>query len=80
MFNATFNNISAISWRLVSLMEETTVPGENQRPAANKLYHIMLHRVHLASAEFELSTLAVIGTDCTSRSSLRLEKYNCTII
>jgi len=27
--NATFNNISVISWRSVLLMEETGVPGEN---------------------------------------------------
>jgi len=31
-FNATFNNISAISCRLVLLVEETGVPGENNRP------------------------------------------------
>jgi hypothetical protein len=31
--NATFNNISAISWRSVLLEEETAVPGENHRPA-----------------------------------------------
>jgi hypothetical protein len=30
-----FNNISAISLRLVLLMEETGVPGENHRPAAS---------------------------------------------
>ena len=29
VFNATFNNISAISWRSVLLVEETGVPGEN---------------------------------------------------
>jgi len=29
VFNATFNNISVISWRSVLLMEETRVPGEN---------------------------------------------------
>ena len=31
VFNATFNNISAISWCLVLLVEETGVPRENQR-------------------------------------------------
>jgi hypothetical protein len=31
--NATFNNIYAISWRSVLLVEETGVPGENHRPA-----------------------------------------------
>jgi hypothetical protein len=30
-----------------------------------KLYHIILHWVHLAWEEFELTTLVVIGTDCT---------------
>ena len=27
VFNATFNNISAISWRSILLLEETGVPG-----------------------------------------------------
>jgi hypothetical protein len=34
-FNATFNNISVISWRSVVLMEETGIPEENYRPAAS---------------------------------------------
>jgi hypothetical protein len=34
VFNATFNNISVISWRSILLVEETGVPGENHRPAA----------------------------------------------
>jgi len=29
VFNATFNNISVISWRSVLLVEETGVSGEN---------------------------------------------------
>jgi hypothetical protein len=35
VFNATLNNISAISWQLVLLVEETGVPEENQQPAAS---------------------------------------------
>jgi hypothetical protein len=35
VFNATFNNISVISWWSVLLVEETSVPGENHRPVAS---------------------------------------------
>ena len=35
VFNATFSNISAISWRPVLVVEETGVPGENHRPWAS---------------------------------------------
>jgi hypothetical protein len=35
VFNATFNNISAISWLLDFLVEETGVPGEKHRPVAS---------------------------------------------
>ena len=34
-FNATFNNISAITWRSVLLVEENRVSGENYWPAAS---------------------------------------------
>jgi hypothetical protein len=34
VFNATFNNISAILWWSVLLMEETGIPGENHQPVA----------------------------------------------
>jgi len=35
VLNATFNNISVLSWRSVLLAEETGVPGENDRPVAS---------------------------------------------
>jgi hypothetical protein len=44
-FNATFNNISAISWQSVLWVEETGVHGKNHRQVTDKLHHIMLYRV-----------------------------------
>jgi hypothetical protein len=38
VFNATFSNISAISWRPVLVVEEADVPGENHRPWASNWY------------------------------------------
>ena len=35
VLNATFNNISAISWRLDFLVKETRVPRENHRPVTS---------------------------------------------
>jgi hypothetical protein len=35
VFNATFNNISVISWWSVLLVEEAGVPGENHRPVTS---------------------------------------------
>jgi hypothetical protein len=35
VFNATFNNMSVISWWSVLLVEETGVPRENHRPVAS---------------------------------------------
>ena len=35
VLKATFNNISAILWQSVVLVEKTGVPGENHRPAVS---------------------------------------------
>jgi len=35
VFNATFNNISVISWWSVLLVEETGVPGKTHRPVVS---------------------------------------------
>jgi hypothetical protein len=44
VISVPFSNISAISWRPVSVVEEAGVPGENHRPwqATGQLYHLRL--------------------------------------
>jgi hypothetical protein len=61
VFNATFNNISVISWWSVLLVEETEVHGDNHWPVVSQwqtLSHI------LPWSEFKPTMLMVMGTDC----------------
>ena len=46
-FNATFKNISVISWWSVLLVEEETGETTDLLQVIERLYHIMLYRVHL---------------------------------
>jgi hypothetical protein len=70
VLNATFNNISEISWWSVLLVEETGVPWENHWPAASHwqtLSHNVVSSTPRQGGEFELTMLVVIGTDCADR-------------
>jgi hypothetical protein len=59
VFNATFNNISAISWLSVLLVEETGVPGENHRPATSheqSLSHNVVSSTSPHETEWDLNS------------------------
>jgi hypothetical protein len=61
MFNATFNNISVISWWPDLLVEDPDKTTDLSQ-VTDKLYHIMLYTSPWS--RFELTTSVVIDTDC----------------
>ena len=73
VFNATYNNISVISWRSV-LLEETQYLEKitDLSQATDKLYHIILYLVHPDWVGFKLTMLVVIDTDCIYRQASTL--------
>ena len=70
VFNTTFNNISAILWQSVLLVEETRVPGENHRPAAS---HGQTLSHNVVSSTPRLS--GIFGPGVFSVPNFFLEKY-----
>ena len=58
VFNATFNNISDISWQSVLLSEETGRPRENHRPVASDWQTLSRNVVLLALIELRTHNIS----------------------
>jgi len=60
VFNATFNNISAILWQSVLLVEKTGVLAKTNDLllVTDKLYHIMMYRVYFVISRIRTHNLS----------------------
>jgi hypothetical protein len=68
VINATFSNISDISWRSVVLVEETGVPGENHRTVASP-WHSLSTNVESSTPRHERDSHSQIAIKIISSLS-----------
>ena len=68
MFNASFNNISIISWQSVLLVGETGVPREHHRSVNDKLYRCLSFSFWLLCCLFSFD-LRILITPLVSSNS-----------
>ena len=67
-FNATFSNISPLSWRPVLVAEEAGVPGENHRPVAS----------HQQTNKYVRIVLVVFWNNRIIKQYIQHVLFNCT--
>ena len=58
VFNATFNNISIISWRSLLLMEENGGPGDIHRTIVSHWKTVLHNVVHLAHIKIQTHNIS----------------------
>ena len=78
VFNATFNNISVISWRSVLLVEETRVPEENHRPVASHC-QTLSHNIQEFHRSFRYLTVQLFSPFKSSSHDITEHLRNVTI-
>jgi hypothetical protein len=72
--NAIFNNISAMSWRSVSLVEKTRVPRENH-PSAESHWQTLSHNVVSSSCKSKYHTIMTrTDPETSSKEDDKLQK------
>ena len=73
MFNATFNNISAISWRSVLLVQEIGVPGENHWATASH-WQTLSHNVvsNCSFSNHKILVISIVTMHCKIISYIRI--------
>jgi hypothetical protein len=74
VLNATFNNISVISWRSVLLVEETGGPGDNYRPGM--IYKTICKNLRIEQFEHHQKTVSVFRCYGSVSSSSLLVRPN----
>jgi hypothetical protein len=78
--DATFNDISIISWRSVLLVEKTGVPGENHRPVASH-WQTLSHNVVSSTPCHERGKITTTTVPlCYSMNCLNKYKFNFFLI
>ena len=83
VFNTTFNKTSVITWPSVLLVEETRVPGKNNRIAGSH-WQTLSHNIVSSTPRHERdsnsqSTFVVIGTDYISSSKFKWHTIMTTL-